>query len=139
MIPMINGVSYSNADVILNIMGQTIAGVIAIKYDSEQEKKDNYGAGQNAVARTYGQKKHSGSITLDVLEVESLQAAAPNGDITKFPPFEIPVCYLNSAGLLVSHKLKFVEFTKNMRDTKSGDMEISVELPLIIGDIDWKA
>jgi hypothetical protein len=139
MIPLINGVSYSWADIILNIMGQPIAGVSAINYSDKREKQDNHGAGANPVARTYGKKTSNASITLDVLEVEALQNAAPDGDISRIPPFTVPVCFVNEAGVLVTHKLMNVEFLENKRDMKRDDMEISIDLPLIVSHINWKA
>jgi len=139
MIPLINGVSYAYADIIVNIMGTTIAGITAIQYDDEQKKEDHLGAGRYPVARTYGEKKASASITLDILEVEALQTIAPGGDIASLPPFEITVCFLNQAGLLKTHKLKNVEFMKNSRTAKSGDMSLPVEMPLLVSHIIWNA
>ena len=139
MYPLINGVSYAWADVRINIMGQTIAGVSAIEYDDEQKKSDQLGAGRYPVSRTYGEKKANAKITLDTLEVEALQDITPDGDICSIPPFEITICFLNAAGLLKTHKLKNVEFLKNSRTGKSGDECMPVELPLIISHIDWKA
>jgi hypothetical protein len=139
MYPLINGVSYSYADVIVNLMGVTPAGITAVDYGDEQKKEDQKGAGRYPVARTYGEKTANASITLDSLEVEALQDTIPDGDITSLPPFTIVVCFLNSAGLLKTHKLMNAEFIKNHRAAKSGDMSIPVELPLIVSHINWKA
>lgn len=139
MIPLINGVSYAWADVIINIMGTTVAGVTAIDYSQEQKKEDQKGAGRFPVARTYGEKTANASITLDTLEVEALATIAPDGDICNLPPFEITVCYLNAAGLLNTHKLKNTEFLKDSRTGKTGDMSMPIELPLIVSHIVFKA
>jgi len=139
MIPLINGVSYAWADIICNILGTPVAGIKAVKYDDEQKKQNNWGAGRNPVNRTYGKKEATASITLDVQEVEAIAALTTDGDICSIAPFDVVVCYLNNAGVLVTHKLKNAEFTKNMRDVKEGDMEIPVECALIISHVEWNA
>jgi len=140
MTPLINGRAYSWSDLTINIMGVPVFGITAIDYEEKQEKTNNYGAGAKPVSRGYGNFTFEGNITLTVEEVESLEKSAPNGNINKIPPFTIVVAYLPEGATKTKiEKLKFVEFTGNKRAWKQNDMTGDVEIPLIIGDIEWNA
>lgn len=135
--PLINGRSYSWADVSLNIGGVSVIGVTKIDYDETQVKEDNFGAGVNPVARGYGNKKASATVTMYADEVEALQDKAPNGSLLDYGVFEIIVQFLVGAQIK-THILKNVEFTKNERSMSQNDTKIEVELPLIVSHILWK-
>lgn len=133
----IRGTSYGWSNVILNIGGNQITGVKAIDYKSKQAKQNNYGAGNMPFSRGRGNKEFEGSITLFMEEVEALKAASPTGDLNDIPPFDVVVAFLPEGGEIVTHTLKYCEFTENGRSLKQGEMEITPELPLIVGSIDW--
>ncbi len=139
LVPLINGKAYEWSDISLVIMGVPIAGITAIEYEETQEMQDNYGAGNYAVSRGYGQIKFSGRITLHAEEVEALRQIAPNGRLQAIPEFDIIVAYLPETGNIVTHKLEMVRFKNNARSTKAGDMTIEVQLELQIGNINWNA
>jgi len=136
-VPLINGKAYEWADIIVNIMGIPIAGIDAVKYDEDQKMTNNYGAGNKPVSRGYGQIDFGASITLHAEEINALVNSAPNGRLQNIPEFDITVAFIPTAGgSVMVHKLKQCRFMKNSMDTKKGDTMI--ELPLIIGDIQWK-
>jgi hypothetical protein len=137
MQPLINGTAYAWSQVELRIFNQAVAGVVDIKYDDMQQMQDNKGAGEFPVSRGYGNIEAKGTITLEMAEVEALQAAAPQGRINKIPEFDIVVSYLPEGGVIKTHTLHNCRFKGNKRELKSGDMTINVELELQVSHISW--
>ncbi len=134
---LVNGIAYAWVDINVNILGVSVSGISAIKYDDEQEMEDNYGAGRFPTTRGYGEIKTTASITLHAEEVVALQRIAPFGRLQDIPPFDIPVSYLPENGNVTTDVLKNVQFKKNGRDTKKGDKMIDVEIPLQVSHIKW--
>ncbi len=136
--PLINGTAYSWSQIKFSLFNTPIAGVHAINYKDEQQIQDNHGAGRRVVSRGHGQITSEGSITLDMAEVEALQAASPTGNIMDIPEFDMQVTYLPAGGRIVTHTLHNVKFKKNERGVQRGDMEIGVEMPMAVSHISWK-
>lgn len=137
-IPLINGVRHSWASISMNFYGRTVTGFTALNYEETRKKENHYGAGSNPVHRGYGNKEVKVSITLYKYEVEALQKIAPNGDITKLPPTDIPACFLpEGSDGLSTDVVRNVEITNNKRDIKQGDLVIAVTLECIASHIDW--
>ena len=63
--PLINRKEYGWADIICTIGGVPVTGIVAIKYEEEQEKENVYGAGRHPVSRGYGRVKN---ISTNLLE-----------------------------------------------------------------------
>ena len=136
--PLINGRAYDWASVNLQLLGLTVIGVTAISYDDTQAKVDNQGAGIYASSRGYGKYEAKASITLEMKEVERIQAALPPGQrLQDIPPFNITVAYVNPSNLMVKHTICNAEFTNNKREIKAGDTNIEVSLELITSHITW--
>lgn len=135
--PLINGRAYDWASIAVQLLGQTILGITAVSYKYRQEKVNNFGAGVNPVSRGYGKREPEGSITLEMKEVERIQAAVPaGGSILDIPPFTIAISYVNASNMLVTHTLHNCEFLENGRELKTGDTNIEVELPLVLSHIE---
>jgi hypothetical protein len=115
-------------------LGRTSVGVTEIEYKETQEKENIYGAGDEPVSRGYGKKGYEASITLPAEEVDALELIAPDGDITKIPPFPITVSFTEGSRVKTDI-LQFAEFMENGRSSKTGDKTIPVKLPLIIAGI----
>jgi hypothetical protein len=136
--PLLNGRAYDWASVRMQLLGITILGVTAISYGNKQEKTNNFGAGTSPVSRGYGKKEAEASITIEMKELERIQAALPQGaDIQSIGPFTIVVAFKNESNRMITHKLMNAEFTNNKRDMKAGDTSVVVELELIISHIQW--
>lgn len=134
----INGIVHQWADIKMLIAGVPIKGVVAIKYDEEQDKENLYGMGNYPVARGSGQVKCTASITLYSGELLALQKAAPNKRIQDFVPFDIHVCYIPKNSLAITTDvLHNCEFTKVSKDVKAGDQKVEMELPLILSHISF--
>lgn len=135
--PLINGRSYDWASIRTQMLGQTIAGVTAVSYGHKQDKVNNYGAGVNPVSRGYGKREPNASLTLEMKEVERIEAALPpGGSLLDIAPFPVVITYQNASNQLITHTLHNCEFTENKREVKTGDTNIEVELPLVISHIE---
>lgn len=136
--PLINGRAYGWADISAAPSGIPLFGITDIEYSENQEMENIYGAGNRPVARGYGRVSYSGSMTLQMEELERLQSAAPNGRLQEIPEFPVIISYIPEGALIVTHKLQYCRFKNNGRTVKEGDMTISTKIELVIGNIEWK-
>jgi hypothetical protein len=136
--PNINGTIYSWGQIALRALGLIFTGVSAIKYEDDQEMELVYGAGNMPIGTGTGKYVPKASITLQMEELEVLQAAAPEGRIQKIPPFDVTVTYLRDDGITVFHTIKNCRLKTNGRDVKAGDMKIEKEIDLFPTHILWK-
>lgn len=134
---LINGQAYDYTQIIMSVLGVPVAGVTAINYTEEQEKVNNFGAGNRPVSRGRGAIEATGSIELSMNEVESLRDAAPDGSMLKIPAFEITIVYLNLQKV-VTHKLKNVEFTNDGVETSQGDTDIRRTFDIVMSDVKYR-
>ena len=63
-VPLINGVEYGWADIVLAINGVPVTGITAISYGEKQDVSNIYGAGRYPVARGKGRITPTAKITL---------------------------------------------------------------------------
>jgi hypothetical protein len=131
---LVNGRARDWVQIKMTALGRTSVGVTEIEYKETQEKENIYGAGDEPVSRGYGKKGYEASITLPAEEVDALELIAPDGDITKIPPFPITVSFTEGSRVKTDI-LQFAEFMENGRSSKTGDKTIPVKLPLIIAGI----
>ena len=134
---LINGQAYDYTQIIMSVLGVPVAGVTSINYTEEQEKTNNFGAGNRPVSRGRGAIEASGSIELSMNEIEALRDAAPSGSMLKIPPFEITFVYLNLQKV-VTHKLKNVEFTNDGVETSQGDTDIRRTFDIVMSDVKYR-
>ncbi len=134
---LINGQAYDYTQIIMSVLGVPVAGVTSINYTEEQEKTNNFGAGNRPVSRGRGAIEASGSIELSMNEIEALRDAAPSGSMLKIPPFEITIVYLNLQKV-VTHKLKNVEFTNDGVETSQGDTDICRTFDIVMSDVKYR-
>lgn len=135
--PLINGKSYEWADITINVLGVPVVGVTAIEYAETQAMENVYGAGERPVSRGYGKIEPTAKVTMLMEEVESLQAAAPDGRLNKIPEFDIVVAYIDTNLVTRKHVLRNVRFMNNARVSAQGETSIPVELDLLISHVEW--
>jgi hypothetical protein len=134
-----NGESYAWSQIDCKILGASVAGITKITYNDAQEIQDNKGAGNKVISRGYGAIECTGSLTLEMNELERLQAIAPNGRIQEIPEFDIIVSFVPfGSNATVTHTLKNCRFKENGRDISTGDMTVTKDIPLQIAEIKWR-
>lgn len=136
-IPLINGISYGWADIVVTIAGVPMTGISAVSYGDEKEMKNKYGAGRHPVSRAFGRITPEAKITLSFEEVLALQKQAPNGRLYDIAPFTITVSYLPESSIIVHDKICNCQFKNNKKDWKEGDTDKDIELDLIVSHIQW--
>ena len=136
--PLINGVSYTHAEIVINILGAPVIGVTAIKYADPQEITLNHSTGHKPTSRGFSTVTPEGSITLTMEEVERLSNAAPFGRIQNIPDFPIGVNFATEDGKFTRHRLIKVRFKGRKTESQVGNSQIEEELELSIADIAYK-
>lgn len=133
--PLINGKSYENADVNLNIMGSIIAGVRAISFSETLDgMKGVTGAGRDFVSYTNGKLTKEGSLTLLYEEVANIEGVAPNGKLYDIPFFPVSVSFTDAT--LITHAYVLTcKFKGTKMTTSDGDEAMPIELPLFVASI----
>ena len=132
---LINGVAYTHADIVLNILGVPVVGVTAINYSDPQEMTLNHGTGNQPVSVGIGRLTPQGNITLYKEEVEKLQLVAPGGKLQNIPFFPIGVNFLTEDGKFSRHSLKMCKFKGRNPTSQQGNSAIEESLELLIGEI----
>lgn len=135
--PLINGRAYDFAQIVTTILGVPVAGISAVTYTEEQEKTNNFGAGNRPVSRGHGPINASGSVTIQMNDVEALRDAAPNGSLLQIPSFDITVTYLN-AQKPVTHVLKNCEFLSDGVEASQADTNIERGFDIVISHIKYR-
>jgi len=136
---LINGQSYSYADIVLLINGVAFASVSEINYTGEQEKTNNYGTSGLPVSRGRGAREFSGSLKIAMDDAQKLRDASPDGSLLGIPAFDIQVTFVSpQTTKLVSHFLKSCEFTKDGVEASQGDTEIAMSHDIVIGNIKYR-
>lgn len=137
--PLINGIEYTHADIILQVLGIPIVGVTSIDYRDMQEITPNHGTGHLPISVGIGAVTFEGTLTLTMKEVQRLTDSSPGGRIQNIPLFDIRVNYLTEVGDIVSHKLKSCKFKGRNPNSSVNNTQIEEALELFIADIDYKA
>lgn len=136
--PLINGVEPSWASLTVGIAGAVVTGITGIDYDDDQVVENVYGAGQQPVARGYGNITCKGVITLLRSEVEGIRAASLTGRLQDIAPFDIVCSYVPvGGGQIITHKLRNCQFKKDSTSLKQGDTKNETALDLEISHIEW--
>ena len=135
--PLINGVSYTHAEIVCNVLGAPLIGLTAINYSDPQEITLNHSTGHKPTSRGFGPVTPQGSITLTMEEVERLSAAAPLGKIQNIPDFDIGVNFATEDGKFARHRLIKVRFKGRNPDSSVNNSQIEETLELSIADIQY--
>ena len=138
-IPLVNGILYGWAEVLVAIAGVPLTGITSVEYSDKQEVTNKYGAGRYPVGRGLGRISSEAKITLYLEEVMALQAKSSNGRLQDLGMFDVSVSYLSPAGVVVTDVVKNCHFTETSRKASEGDTDIKVDLTLTPSHIVWGA
>lgn len=138
-IPLVNGVAYTHADIVVNALGVPIVEITEISYSDMQDITLNYGTGNHPTSRGFGNINPTASITVAKKEVDRLRAAAPQGKIQNIPDFPIRINYLPESGEFTSDKLKRCRFKGQDVSSSQNNSNIYVTLELSVAEIEYGA
>lgn len=137
--PNINGVAYAHSDIIVNILGVPVVGVTEITYSDPQQMELNYGAGNQPISVGFGKVEPTGSITLEMHEVEKLAEVAPFGKIQNIPFFDIGVNFKTEDGKFARHRLAQCRFKGRNPNSAVDNTQLTETLELLVSSIDYRA
>jgi hypothetical protein len=135
---LINGVNYSWENTNVLIFGQILTGITKVSIKSKQTKDNNYGIGKKPISRGYGNVEFEGSMSVYFDELLRWIKATGNGDILEIPYFDFPIMLVGKRVLPHKIVVRGAEFIESPFENSQGDTKIIVDVPLVIGDIDWK-
>ena len=138
IVPLINNVAYSHADIVLNIGGVPIVGVTSIEYSDNQDITGNFSTGHKPTSVSFGQMTFESSITVTFEAMQAIQLGAPGGYIQNVPFFDVGINYLPENGILVRDVLKKCRFKGRSQSSETGNSEIPVTLELYVSDIKYQ-
>jgi hypothetical protein len=142
IMPMIRGEVYGWSSVRCVILGKSVVTISNIEYNTTQEMESVYGVGEHKIGIGLGNKEHEGSITLKLEEVLELIAISPSkyGHLQDIPFFDVIVSFQpKEGGGVVTHILENCKFKETNISVAQNDKEVEVELPLFIGNVNYKA
>ncbi len=129
---LINGQEFSYADLTFSFLGNfNVAGVTAIEWKKTAAKQNLMGAGREPVARSRGGSEYTGSATLMTKDFFALVKAAGYLDLTEIPAFTLTVKFANGVDAPTVVSLPFTEFLESGLSGSRGDIEMSVQVPII--------
>lgn len=132
---LINGKAVDWSDISVNLLGRKVEGIKGINFKTTQAKQNNYGAGNQPISRSRGNKESSGSINLTEAEINAIKSALPPGKVIEdILPFPIVVSWKVN-GVFTSYTLTHCEFTECGLDMQQGGMDASYNIPLVIGTV----
>ncbi|MGL6123954.1 MAG: hypothetical protein ACRC1W_13285 [Shewanella sp.] len=135
-----NSEEYGYADIQIVLLGRNVVGLRGLRYKSMQEKSNVHGAGAKPITRARGQINYEGSIKILFSELRALlisQGQKTDGPI-KIRPFDIAVVYAPSiTSVIATERLVFCEFTECEINWNNGDQFAEIELPIVIGEIQY--
>jgi len=137
--PNINGVAYAHSDIIVNVLGVPVVGVTEISYSDPQQMELNYGAGNKPISVGFGKIEPTGSITMEMHEIEKLTEVAPFGRIQNIPFFDIGVNFKTEDGKFARHRLIQCRFKGRAVTSAVDNMQLTETLELLVSDIDYNA
>lgn len=138
-IPLINGVAYTHADIVLNLFGVPIIGVTGVEYGDAQEINGNLSTGNKYTSVGFGGVVNKGILTVTLEAVQAIQLVAPLGRIQSIGFFDVGINYLPDSGVLIRHALRKCRFKGRDISSAVGNSQIEEKLELFVGDIDFNA
>lgn len=128
---MFNSRQYSYADITLELGGRIVTGARGVKYDSKMEKELVYAKGNEPQHIQRGNISYEGEITILQSELETLRQLG-GGSVLSLR-LDATVVYGDPAkgDVIVTDKIRGLEFTEDAKELKQGDKFMEVTLPFI--------
>lgn len=135
---LVNGVNYSWCNLTNVAFGVPVVGITAVNFSRKQDKKLNYGIGNEPTSVGYGNVEYDFSISVYREWLQSVINAAPSKDILLIQGFDWKMAFGNIPNvptLIVT--IKNVEFTEDSIKTAQGDTKIIQDLPMFCAGIQY--
>ncbi len=132
------GVNYvwNNAKIIM--FNMPLIGITKFSIKAKQNKTNEYGLGNKPIYRGLGNKEYDASMTVYFDQLVQWVNAVSNGDILDIPYFDFPMVLVGTRVIPQTVIVRAAEFLESPFEVAQGDTKILVDIPLVIGGIDWK-
>ena len=128
---MVNGQNYVWGNIVLSMFGSLIIQVKKITFNEMCDSVNNYGAGNQPVSYGSGNVRYDANIELFYDQWLSILKAAPGNKFYNIGNFTTTI-NLDGVGVpFTSSALNNCRFLKNPFESKQGDTEIGVNVPMI--------
>ena len=142
--PKINGRYFDWASIDISIDGfsKEITGDITeISYDEKTEMKHRYGLEIQPRGYSKGNREYTGKIVFNTegfnAFIETIKSKGYK-KVDELPPVSINIHFMNDNWeRVITRHLKGVKFHSPKESMKSGDTELTVEMEMLIMDIEW--
>lgn len=135
---MVNGFEYSWEDIQVVMLGKELIGITSVEYSSKKEHTNIYGKGAKPIAMGRGKEEHDAKITVLQSEMEALQSSLSKGSkLTDISPFDVTVSYAPEGGKIVTDVIKYCRISEVRKGISQGDGNMTIDLPLVVGDVDY--
>lgn len=135
--PLINGVEYSHADIVLNLFGFPVIGVTAVEYSDPQNIVPNFSTGHLPTSVGFGQVDLTATITITSVEFRRLTLFSPGRRLQNVPFFDVGINYLPESGIFVRDRLVRCKFKGASISSATNNSQIEVPLELFVADIQY--
>lgn len=136
---LVNGIEFSYVSLGFAFLGNMdVKGVKSITYKTRKTSENLYGAGQDPVGIGFGNKEYEGEIQLMRKDIMAIKAAAGNKSLVDIAPFDVVVSFANGTDPVKTDTLRFVRFMEDGLEGASGDMELSLTIPIMLSGIESK-
>jgi hypothetical protein len=136
---LFNGVNYSWLNAAIIIFNVPLIGITKISIKEKQVKDNNYGYGSQPTSRGYGNVEYEASMSVYADELFKWVNATSDGKILNIPMFDFPMVLSGSRVVPQKVIVRAAEFLESPFETNQGDSKIIIDLPLVIGGVDWKS
>lgn len=128
-----NSTEFPWSSVQIAINGRVLTRVTGVKFSIKKDKEYDYGRGENPHEILSGNKTPEGELMIRQSEAEILQKdLTDEEDLTDYPPFDLVVAFVPKRGQqAVTYTLKGCEFLEDTRETKQGDKNMELTMPLM--------
>jgi hypothetical protein len=126
--PLINGVRYDFSSIEVHIAGRTVLGIKEISYSDNLEPGEVYGTHAQQLARTRGQYKAEGSMSLYREEADEFIRSLGEGFLEKV--FDIAVYYAEGKMPLVTDTIRGCRIKKHDLSPSAGSDALQVKFDL---------
>lgn len=133
---LVNGTAYDFGSIVINALGVDIASAMEIKYKTKQDKKNNYGGGDEPISRGKGIKEYECEIKMSKNDYSALRDAVPSKELVDIPPFDIVVTYKNDQRV-ITDIITNAEFLEEGEEGATGDTDFVFSFPIIPGKIKY--
>lgn len=126
------------SDIKMVVAGRPTLGVTGVEYTVRRTTNHIYAAGNKPHSRTKGNKEYTGRIRMLQSELEALTDAAKStgGEDATDITFDVVVNYSKTVlSRMVTDVLVAVDITEIPKGMNQNDPNMTVELPIMIGEI----